>query len=104
MLLNNFSHGLSERLLSAMHRRCCVISSTNSLIEQTFQHRDNILLLNTSLGNLDENIELASETQIRDQIVESAYETIVPAYSISSHVGMIFRECGIADLSAEKTL
>jgi len=101
MVLNNFSHGLSERMLSAMHRRCCVISSTNSLIEQTFKHRDNILLLNTNLGNLDECIELASDDRIRDQIVKSAYKTVVPAYSVSHHVDVIFRECGIADLSAE---
>jgi hypothetical protein len=101
MCLNNFSHGLSERMLSAMHRRCCVISSTNSLIETTFKHRDNILLLNTDLGNLDECLELAGDKRIRDQIVESAYKTIVPAYSVSHHVDVIFRECGIADLSAE---
>lgn len=102
MLLNNFSHGLSERLLSAMRRRCCVISSTNKLIEQTFKHQENILLLNSHLGNLDENIEFASDSEHRNHIVESAYETVVPAYSVSNHVGMILRECGIAEYLTER--
>jgi hypothetical protein len=53
MALNNFSHGLSERLLSAMARGCVPITQSNALIDQSFRDGEHLVVLQSDLGNLD---------------------------------------------------
>lgn len=95
MVLNNFSHGLSERLLSAMHRGCCVISLPNSLIESTFSHGRELLLADSDLRNLDALLEQAADPERRRAIVSAARERMAPAFSVAARVDEILATIGV---------
>lgn len=90
MTLNSFSDCLSERMLTCMHRGCGVISQGNQLIDDTFQHEQDILRLDDNLANFDDIMEQAQDPGLLKEITKNAYEKVKDEYSPEYRVNQIF--------------
>ncbi|HEY5293306.1 MAG TPA: glycosyltransferase [Burkholderiales bacterium] len=77
----NFSHGITERTLSAMHRRAVVLSTTNAFIDANFANGSDYLRLDQEFANLDEQIASLDDADYIDAIAESAWRKVVERFS-----------------------
>jgi glycosyltransferase involved in cell wall biosynthesis len=67
MTLANYTHSLSERLLSAMARGCVPIVQSNALIDRAFRDGKSIMKLKGDLSNFDEVVQ---QVQSHDRFYE----------------------------------
>jgi len=72
----NFSSGITERILTAVHRRAVVLSTTNGLIDQLFRADEHYLQLQPDFANLDEEIGRLSDRRLTDDISAAAWKGV----------------------------
>ena len=77
----NFSHGVTERTLSAMHRRAVVLSTTNAFIDANFANGSDYLRLDREFENLDGQIASLDNADRIDAMAESAWRKVVERFS-----------------------
>ena len=77
----SFSHGITERTLSAMHRRAVVLSTGNAFIDANFVSGGDYLCLEREFANLDEQIASLDNAERIDAIAESAWRKVVERFS-----------------------
>lgn len=82
----NFSSGITERILTAMHRRAVVLSTTNRRIDQLFKADEHYLQLQPDFANLDEQVARLTDDKLAGQIGEAAWRAVVPDHSPESVV------------------
>jgi hypothetical protein len=97
MTLNNFSHSLSERLLSAMSRGCIPVTQSNVLIDGTFAEGDVIVRLEDDLANLAD--VLGQEWTVREFADRSAAakRRVASAFSPATRVREFLTQMKLVD-------
>jgi hypothetical protein len=86
MTLNNFSHSLSERMLSAMARGCVPITQSNALIDREFAEGRGLLLLKDDLSNLASVLDACPEGADFDRLSRAAQQRVIHEYSPAARV------------------
>lgn len=77
----NFTHGITERTLSAMHRRAVVLSTGNAFIDANFENGGDYLRLEREFANLDEQIAALDNAERVDAMSEAAWRKVVERFS-----------------------
>ena len=93
MLLNNFTHSLSERLLSAMHSRCLTICNRNALIDESFVHDQDMFMFGSQFENLHESIEVTLNNTIDiDKMTDNAFNRVVERYAAARYAERVIKD------------
>lgn len=96
IMLNSFTHSLSERLLSAMRRQCLTLCNRNSLIEESFMHGRDMLMYATHLDDLDEQIEqVLSHSVDTESMARSAFQRINQRYDPVRYAEQVLKDYGM---------
>ncbi len=77
----NYSHGITERTLTAMHRRAVVVSTPYAFLDEHFVAGEDYLRLERDWSNLDELIASLDDAKRTDAIAESAWRKVVGRFS-----------------------
>lgn len=92
MLLNSITHSLSERLLSAMYRRCIPVCNNNSLINKLFIDGKEMFFFGAKFENLHSTLEQVLTKNVDfDQIAESAFNALAEQYSPTRYAEKVLR-------------
>ena len=77
----NHSHGITERTLTAMHRRSVVVSTPNAFLDANFAAGEDYLRLDGGWENLDEQIASLDDARRTDAIAEAGWRRVVGRFS-----------------------
>jgi AcrR family transcriptional regulator len=94
----NFSSGITERILTAMHRRAVVLSTSNRLIDNLFKADGSFLKLRPDFADLDEQIERLNDARLTSGLAEQAWQAVVRDHSPEAVVGVylhVMRTAGV---------
>jgi hypothetical protein len=83
----NHSDGITERLLTAMHRRAVVVSTTNNWIETTFAPGRQLLTFRADLSDLEEHIGRLEEPGFLDSLSAEAWSGVEHDFAPEAIVG-----------------
>lgn len=72
----NHSDGITERLLTAMHRRAVVVSTTNNWIESTFSPGRHLLTFDANLSGFEEQISRLEDGSFLDSLSAEAWSVV----------------------------
>ncbi|MGH6933864.1 MAG: glycosyltransferase [Dongiaceae bacterium] len=95
----NFSSGITERILTAMHRRAVVLSTTNGLIDQLFEADQHYLQLRPDFANLDEQVGRLADGHLTTRLSEQAWRTVARNHSPESVVAKYLATLRAADVA-----
>jgi hypothetical protein len=77
----NYSHAITERTLSAMHRGAVVLSTPNAVLDQHFVAGEDYVPLDGTWADLDEKIAGLRDAKRTDAIAASARRKVTGRYA-----------------------